>query len=169
MVFTTRRSTGARLGRGTIGRAVSGDLTNWSLLPNNYDGEEFGQLEVLQIFQLAGRWYCLFSTIGATTNPEYLRDRGVPPLSGTHYLVGDTPFGPWRLIEDQFLVGNEAWSMYAGRVVIQPDGVPVFLGFVNLDGDGNFVGGLSNPIPVAVLEDGRLRVDASHYGVTLTP
>ena len=79
----------------------------------------------------------------------------------THYLVADRPTGPYRLLTDEALVGDDAGTYYAGRIATDPNGRPVFLAWRQLDEGGAFLGGLSNPSPLAVLADGRLRVDTS--------
>jgi hypothetical protein len=47
---------------GTIGFATSPDLLTWTLQPPVYRGGMFGQMEVPQVFQYRGKWYCLFCT-----------------------------------------------------------------------------------------------------------
>jgi hypothetical protein len=40
-------------------------------------------------------------------------------------------------------------------------GGPALLAFLQFDGDGRFVGGLSDPVPIDVLPDGSLRLRQS--------
>ncbi len=161
MVFTAREPMGATYGRGVLGHAVSSDLQRWSLRPPIFRSKVFGQLEVPQIFELKGRWYCLFCVENDHIEPGYKRDRLSGPVTGTHYLVADHPLGPWRLIEDDFLAGDEIGSLYSGRVVRAPDGDLRFMAFRNFGNVGEFIGEISDPMRLRVLDDGRLRVDAN--------
>jgi beta-fructofuranosidase len=47
---------------GAIGFATSPDLYDWTLQPPAYAGGTFGQMEVPQVLENGGRWYCLFCT-----------------------------------------------------------------------------------------------------------
>jgi beta-fructofuranosidase len=165
MVFTARRAQGKARGRGTIAHAVSNDLVTWSLVGEVYHGTEFGQMEVPQIFSIKGKWYCLFCVASPEINLDYIMTGKPGRPIGTHYLVADNPLGPWTLAEDQFLVADETGTLYAGRIVQKPGGDTVFLAFLNNDSEGRFVGGLSDPMPITQLPDGRLRVDATRYGI----
>jgi beta-fructofuranosidase len=172
MVFTARRAEGAPFGRGTIAHAVSEDLVRWTVGGPLWSGEDYGQMEVPQVFELGGRWYCLFCVADAHMDPAYLasgRPAAGGRVVGTHYLVGDGPLGPFRRLEDRFLVGDPAGRLYAGRVVRDPALGLVFLAFLNAGPDGSFTGGLSDPMPVRQLADGRLRIDARRYGIPPLP
>jgi len=87
--------------------------------------------------------------IGATSGPA--SDTPCPPRVWAVTAVGKTgPFEPSRavrLTDDQ---------LYAGRLVRDPNDQWVLLAFPNNDGNGNFAGGLSDPMPVD-LRDGVLR------------
>ncbi|WP_227746894.1 glycoside hydrolase family protein [Paraburkholderia franconis] len=68
----------------------------------------FGQLEVPQVFEHQGRWYCLFCTAKDHSEPMYCRKRMSAPMKGTHYLITDYPLGERKLVEEDFLVGDAA-------------------------------------------------------------
>ena len=141
---------------GVIGAARSDDLLHWEQLPPVAEAGMLFFLEVPQAVTLEGRRYLLFCTHTDIGGPW---GRG-PDWRGTHYLVGDHLGGPYRLETPEPLVGDPPGSFYAGRIVeAGPDGTPVFLAWRSRGDDGAFLGGLSDPAPVEVLPDGRLRVD----------
>jgi ABC-type nitrate/sulfonate/bicarbonate transport system ATPase subunit len=57
----------------------------------------YGQLEVPQVFEHQGRWFCLFCTAAEHFSAEQARDPDGGPVTGNHYLIGDGPRGPWRI------------------------------------------------------------------------
>ena len=71
---------------GAIGFATSPDLYDWTLQPPVFIGG-FGQLEVPQVFETGGRWYCLFCTAAEHFSKRAGRGDG-GPVTGTHYLIG---------------------------------------------------------------------------------
>jgi beta-fructofuranosidase len=158
--FTGRSNYGPSDSRGVIGCARSSDLVHWEQLPPVTEPGEFGELEVPQVFALDGRWYMLFCT--AKHSATRLARRGLDSdWFGTHYLVADALTGPYNLLTDDALVGDEQGTFYAGRVVENPGGGLVFLAWRRLDDAGRFLGAISDPAPVEVLPDGRLRVEAN--------
>ena len=125
MMFFTARSPGVAEPNagGAIGFATSPDLYDWTLQPPVYAGGTFGQMEVPQVFEAGGRWYCLFCTDGSHYS-EGLCAPPIPatPVQGTHYLVADDPRGPWEVAPGPFLDGDPAVNRYAARIVETDDG-----------------------------------------------
>lgn len=140
---------------GAIGFATSPDLINWTLRPPVFTGG-MGQLEVPQVFEVAGSWYCLFCTSGHQWSDQYRRTNPESPVTGNHYLIADHPRGPWRLAPGPFLDGAEPCRRYAARIVDGPDGL-VILGFAD-GGKDKFGGYVMDPEPIVVGPDGLLRV-----------
>lgn len=141
---------------GCIGAAWSRNLVDWEVLPPVIAPGIAGELEVPQMMQIGKRWYMVFctgktrfSSVFRKDNPQATRQ------TGTHYFIADNPDGPWRLGKNMFFAGDEQESLYAGKLVQAADGL-YFMGFMNCDNEGNFIGGLSDPIPVAVADDGEL-------------
>jgi hypothetical protein len=60
------------------------------------------------------------------------------------------------------MAGDEAGTWYAGRA-LEIDGQWWFFAWLR-ERDGAFVGGLSDPAPVEVAQDGRLAVDLRALG-----
>jgi beta-fructofuranosidase len=149
---------------GAIGLATSPDLYHWELKPPVYAGGDFGQLEVPQVFELGGRWYCLFCTDKRHWSRSYAAEYPGEPVSGTHYLIADSPLGPWKVAPGAFLDGAPDCRRYSGKVILGQDGeAPAglsFMAFANTRPDGSFAGTLIDPLPMDVLPDGRLVLKA---------
>ena len=76
----------------------------------------FGQMEVPQVFERDGRWYCLFCTAAEHWSEAYRRFSPQPPVSGTHYLVAEHPLGPWEVARGDFFDGATPCRRYAGKL-----------------------------------------------------
>jgi len=157
MMYFTARTAGvseANAG-GAIGFATSPDLTTWKLHPPVFTGG-FGQLEVPQVFAAGGRWYCLFCTDAGHFSVAQAEATPGGPVTGSHYLIGEGPRGPWKIAEGQFLDGALPCHRYASRIV-QTDAGLMLLGFADRPA-GTFLGHVMDPDPVFIDDDGRLRV-----------
>lgn len=141
---------------GAIGLATSPDLHDWTLHPPVFSGG-FGQLEVPQVLTLEGRWFCLFCTAAAHFSRERAEATPGGPVTGTHYLIGEGPRGPWRIAPGTFLDGGLPPRRYAGRI-LQAEGGPVLLGFADRPDGVHFQGHVTDPDPVEVTPDGLLHV-----------
>jgi beta-fructofuranosidase len=156
--ITARCNSGQKSARGVIGHAVSTDIVNWVIEPPVTEPGEFGYLEVPQLVEIEGRWYLFFSV----THDKYAQKRlsrpGVKLQTGTHYLIGDTPIGPFRHISDDFLVGDKIGSLYSGKVLQNPKGEWVFMAFRLFDSNNQFLGELADPLPLNLKQNGELEV-----------
>lgn len=141
---------------GAIGFATSPDLCDWTLQPPVFSGG-FGQLEVPQVIRLDGRWFCLFCTSAQHFSKDQAEATPGGPVTGTHYLVGESPRGPWRVAPGPFLDGGLPCRRYAARILETEDG-PVLLGFADRPDGLHFQGHVTDPDPVEVTGDGLLRV-----------
>ena len=159
--ITARTTDGAADARGVIARATSPDLIDWSI-ENPVEvtpAGQYGHLEVPQVIELSGRWYLVFCTDARTHSQEW-RDRGLGEArTGTYYAVGDTPTGPFTLVEDGFLGPDDGTTTYSGRIV-EVDGDPMFLAWRMFDAAGDFVGEIIDPLHVRVADDGRLILES---------
>lgn len=160
MFVTARLKDGIADARGIIGHAVSKDLLEWQVCPPVTEPGEFGHMEVPQLVNIQDRYYLLF-TVGHGQYSNARKARGVKKQTGTHYLVAENPLGPFRYLTDDFLSGDEYGTLYSGKLIQDSDGQWQFLAFKNSDERGNFIGELSDPIPVTVLSDGRLQLGES--------
>jgi len=159
MFYCARANSGPCGRRGVVGCARSRNLLDWEPLPPVAEPALFRHLEVPQVVALAGRYYLLFCTAPVVeAQPE--RAAGVPSWTGTHYLVADRPAGPYTLAAGEPLLADAAGTYYAGKLIECTPGEYVFMAWRQWDERGRFLGGLSNPAPVKVLDDGRLQIDA---------
>ncbi len=156
--ITARANHGAPAARGVIAHAKSTDLSSWDVLPPVTEPGEFGDMEVPQLIEIENRYYLLFSTPKEHHSQTRQARNGLIPITGTHYLVGDSPTGPFRYLTDEFMVGDEAGTLYSGKLIQGSDGQWVFMAFLNFDESGDFIGEISDPMPVTIAEDGRLLV-----------
>ena len=157
--ITARVKTGPVDGRGVIAHARSNDLSRWEILPPVCEAGHFGTMEVPQMVEINGRYYLLFSTLVHTTAIAHTRRIGLSPVTGTHYLVADNPLGPFRFLRDEFLVGDEVGSLFAGKLIQAPGGQWVFLAWRYFSPKREFIGELSDPFPVTIDQNKNLSVN----------
>jgi beta-fructofuranosidase len=159
LMFFTARAPGIAEANaaGSIGFATSPDLHHWTLQPPVFIGG-YGQLEVPQVFELEGRYYCLFCTSAHHWSNDRIANSGVAPVTGNHYLMADNPRGPWTLAPG-FMDGSLPCRRYAARILKTGNG-PVIIGFDD-NGREHFVGEIRNPEPVTVDPNGHLHVKAA--------
>lgn len=151
MLITARAKDGAADDRGVIGRATSTDLSTWTVQPAWSDpGAGFGQLEVPQVAEVDGRHVLIFSCLPGELSASRRAGGG-----GVWAVPIDGPAGPYDITRAERLTDE---SLYAGRLVQDRDGRWVLFAFLHVDPDGQFVGALSDPLPVSWSSDGRLRV-----------
>ncbi|MPQ55762.1 family 43 glycosylhydrolase [Duganella sp. FT27W] len=157
MFFTARRNDGPLYERGVIGHAVSPDLVQWQAMPPVYQGGHYGQLEVPQVFEREGRWYCVFCNVAPHWS-EAMRAQHGGGVSGTHYLVADHPLGPWQPAPG-FLDGDMPCRRYAGKILRDPvTGGDCLMAFEDTGADGQFVGRITDPIALR-MENGLYHLD----------
>ena len=155
MYFTARKS-GIKdtLSAGAIGFATSLDLHDWHLADPLFVGG-FGVLEVPQVFAVDGQWYCLFCTRADWWSKSAIVRPG-PELSGSHYLIGDSPRGPWRIAPGPMFDGANPTDRYAARMILD-DGHLKLLGFRWFDRSGiRFIGEIADPVRIDIDDAGRL-------------
>lgn len=151
MYLCARVNHGPSDGRGVIGHLTSPDLETWTTLPPVSAPGELRQLEVPQVVPCGSRLAMLFCASDIDHSAVRL-GRGVAREYGTHVLYGDRLDGPFVLEGDPFLSGDNGPSMYAGRA-IEHAGRWWFLAWDRLDAAGDFVGALSDPFPLDVVDD----------------
>lgn len=156
MYFTARDAAEqAPLEAGAIGFATSPDLFDWTLQDPVFTGG-YGELEVPQVFEWQGAWYCLFCTAGRFWSAGTQRLLGTPK-TGTHYLMADSPRGPWRIAPGPLLDCDHPGQRYAARIAERGPDDKQLLGFLMTDpATGAFPGIITDPSPVTRLKDGRL-------------
>ena len=143
---------------GSIGFATSPDLYAWTIQPPVYRGGMFGQMEVPQVFEHQGRWYCMFCTSSFQWSHAYRAFNPQSPVSGSHYLMADDPRGPWHVAPGLFFDGAEPCKRYSGKI-IKKDGKLFTMSFLAESPQGGFIGKVGDPLPVSVDAAGILRIE----------
>ncbi|GIJ78712.1 beta-fructofuranosidase [Micromonospora phaseoli] len=135
MLITARVNHGAADARGVLGHATSPDLLNWTVGPPLSAPAGFGHLEVPQVAVVDGQPLLLFCTNAVAAGRE----------SGQRLWVTTAPSlqGPWDVASARPVAQPH---LYAPRLVPDADGWSL-IGFVE-HADGEFVGELSDPVPV---------------------
>lgn len=153
MLVTARSAEGEPDDRGVIGYATSDDLATWTVRPPlSQPGAGFGHLEVPQVAEIDGRGVLVFSSL----HTELTRARRAAGERGGVWSVPiDSLTGPYDTRNATRLTDE---SVYAGRLLQDRDGAWWLFGFHHVDGNGEFVGSLSDPMPVGWDETGRLQV-----------
>jgi beta-fructofuranosidase len=157
VLLTARSPEGAPDGAGVIAQARSSDFVHWEVLPPLTRPGEFAQVECPQLVELDGHELVLFSCLEQDHSALRRARLGRAGATGTYVFArADGAFRPSaRPIADP---AGPAGPLYAGKLVEVEAGEWCFLGFRGA-GDRDFVGELSDPIPVRV-DEGEVRVVA---------
>jgi beta-fructofuranosidase len=152
MLITARANQGPDDDRGVIGHAHSPDLRRWEVEPPlSKPGSGFGHIECPQVALVDGRQVLLFSCL----DPQFsAARRAAGATGGILYVPIDSPTGPFDIAAARPLTGD---AFYCGRVVHDRSGQAVLLAFRYHDQARQFVGELSDPMPVG-WEHGELKV-----------
>lgn len=161
--ITARVNYGPKDGRGVFAHARSDDLLHWEVLPPVTSPGLFGYLEVPQLVSIKNHYYLLFCTAVNTHAENYRQQTGQEPVMGTHYLVGDDSLGPFHFSTPKFMVGDSIGSFYNGKLVQGPDDAWYFMASRQFTPTGDFIGVLSDPMPVAVDNNKNLSVNWQEY------
>lgn len=155
MLVTARANTGDERDRGVIAHATSPDLEHWTAQPPlSAPGSGFTHLEVPQVATIDGKHVLLFSCDGAALAGIRSGDVG-----GIWALEIDSPTGPYEPGR-AVLLADEA--LYSGRAIRDRSGAWMLLAFENSGGQGDFVGSLSDPIPLGWDRDTGLLAVGTH-------
>lgn len=149
MLITARSKTGAEPDRGVMAHATSSDLEFWSVQPAlSTPGSGFAHLEVFQVVEVEGSQHIVFCCDSAKLAGERAGGVGGIWTQPLDEFPSPVDFSKARRLVDE--------SLYAGRVVTDRSGQACLLAFHNTAADGQFVGGISDPMPVTVDADGYL-------------
>ncbi|GAB3970987.1 glycosyl hydrolase family 32 [Plantactinospora veratri] len=135
MLVTARANHGAANERGVIGHATSDDLLDWTVRPPLSAPAGFGHLEVPQVAVVDGQPLLLFCTNVAATEERAehrIWTATGPTVNGPWDIASARPFPHPHLYAPRLVPTAAGWSMIG------------FLDHV----DGEFVGELSDPLPV---------------------
>jgi beta-fructofuranosidase len=154
-LITARSRAAAPDGAGVVAHARSHDLVEWEVLAPLTAGGEFAQVEAPQLVRLNGRYQILVSCLAEDHSRERLQRLGVPGRTGTFAFSASELLGPYSPPDGPLVAaGGPLGTLYAGKLVEAPDGWH-FMAFRG-DGDRDFLGELTDPLPVT--EDARGRI-----------
>lgn len=143
MLVTARANHGDPKTRGVIGHATSKDMVNWQVQPPlSEPGSDFGQQEVFQFEVVDGVPILLFCCGWRELSSE--RQAALGEQDASYSLVVDPEFKNIDFSKAQPFLDN---PVYAARLVQDREGGWNLIGFENMVG-GEFIGALSDPIPV---------------------
>lgn len=155
MLITARSNHGPADDRGVIGHATSPDLTHWSVKPPlSQPGAGFGHVEVLQVVNIDGNLVGLFSCLGTELSHQR---RAADPTGGIWAFPITSPTGPYNLSNAYRLTDEQ---LYVGRLVQNRAGDWQLLAFRNHDHTAGWIGEITDPLPVQMI-DGQLTVAAT--------
>lgn len=152
MLITARSRTGTEPDRGVMAHATSPDLFNWTVEPAlSQPGSGFAHLEVFQVVEVEGRKHIVFccdSVKLAGARAGALGGVWTQPLDR---FPAEVDFSAARLLVDE--------RLYAGRIAFDRQGRAVLMAFHNVSADGQFMGGISDPLSVRTGKDGYLELE----------
>jgi len=149
MLITARANHGPVDDRGVVGHARSHDLLAWEVQPPlSQPGAGFGQLEVLQLEIVDGRAVLLFNCLRGELSASRQQTGAT---GGVWAVTADHPLGPYD-VEKAAPLSDD--SLYVGRLIKDHDGVWKLLAFHNKGPDGQFVGAITDPMPVKMTDHG---------------
>ncbi|TAN29677.1 MAG: glycosyl hydrolase family 32 [Actinomycetota bacterium] len=151
MFVTSRSNKGDEDSRGVVGHLLSNDLIHWEVTaPVSQPNCGFGVMEVMQVEEVEGRSVLLFSC----PHPELSASKREKETRGGIWVaVGDDLLGGFDVANAHLLSDDR---LYSGRLVRNRSGKWMLLAFHNQDANGEFVGEVSDPIPVTWDDDGHL-------------
>ncbi|MBF0677923.1 MAG: glycoside hydrolase family 68 protein [Devosia sp.] len=152
MLITARAKTGTEPDRGVMAYVTSPDLDTWTVQPAlSATGSGFAHLEVFQVIEINGQNHLIFCCDTPKLCGPRMGEKGGVWSLPVGAMPGAVDFSNARLLVDE--------RLYAGRIAKDRDGKPFLLAFNNVTEDEEFMGGVSDPIPVHVRPDGYLAVE----------
>ncbi len=156
MLFTAaaNHSGGAGAGAGVVGHATSPDLVTWQAAPPlSRPGAGLAWLEVTQVAVVEGRPVVIFSCLS-----DKLTGPRLDPVQtgGVWAAPAEAVTGPFDVANAYPLTDDR---LYSGRLVQERNGRWALMAFHNIDSAGEFVGTISDPMPVRWDGAGRLAVE----------
>ena len=158
-LITARAKQGEPRSRGVVAHAVSRNLVEWQTQGPVTQPGEFAYLEVPQVVRIDKQWYLFFSVEKERYSLQRAERNGVKAQTGTHYMISDKPLGPYHALTDEFLLGDEMGTFYSGKAIQDTQGDWFLLACRQFDENGEFIGEISDPMPVRAEMDGRLMIE----------
>ena len=133
----------------TVAHSTSIDLKTWEVQPPLHGESGFGQVEVIQVEQIDGKWVLVFCV-----NAHDLNEVKPGWKSGTYSVPADSPTGPFHFDRTEII---DADGIYAARIIKDRTGQWVLLGFEAGQSVAEFTGRICDPIPLQLTPEGVLR------------
>ena len=149
MLNTADIKNGGKKTRATVAHSISSDLREWKVLPPLHGESGFGQVEVIQVEKIEGRYVLVFCV-----NAHDLNEVKPGFKTGTYSVPADSPTGPFHFDQTDII---DAEGIYAGRIIKDRSGHWVLLGFEAGQSTGDFTGRICDPIPLELTAEGSLR------------
>ncbi len=157
-LITARSPSGPPDGAGVVGQACSADLVSWEPLPPLTEPGEFAQVEVPQLVQLDGHSTIVFSCLAEDHSRARVERLHAPGQTGTFAFSAKSFSGPYRPSDAPVAAYNgQLGTLYAGKLVEAEPGEYSFIAFRG-DGDRDFLGELTDPLPVRPGANGHFAV-----------
>jgi beta-fructofuranosidase len=158
VLMTARASTGEADEAGVVAHARSRDLIDWEVLPPVMGPGEFAQVEAPQLVDVGGRTLLVFSSLGEDHSRRRRARVAAPYETGTFVASAPGPLGPYALATGPIGPGAGEPPLYAGRLVETAPGEWCLIAFAG-HGDDDFVGELTDPLPVEISAEGVVLVE----------
>jgi beta-fructofuranosidase len=166
-LITARSPAAASDGAGVVGHAQSVDLVEWEVGPPLTAPGDFAQVEVPQLIQMDGRFDILVSCFAEDHSHTRVAGLGAPGETGTYVYSADQAFGPFSPPTGPIAAPDgPLGTLYAGKLVQEGSAGWRFIAFRG-DGDRDFLGELTDPLPV--LRDASGRIGVRYPGLVTDP
>ena len=144
--------------RGTVAVARSADMRNWEVLPPLEHDRVTDEMEVPQLYNIDGRWFLVFCTLGRFLTPEHAEGFGDRlPGRSNFSMVADSPFGPFRVHGTGQIVEHDPDAIFYAAQLVELKGRWYLLA-TEKDEQGERI---SDPVPVYADETGIHAVTSS--------
>lgn len=135
---------------GVIAHLTSPDLKEWKHQGPLSAASGFGQVEVLQVEKIDGKYVAIFCC-----GEFHIEGHPSSHVTGTYSVPCDSPTGPFHFERADII---DAPGIYAGRIVQDRLGRWNLFGFQGGDVDVDCEGFIPNPIPLTLTSSGTLKV-----------
>ena len=157
-LLTARLNQGELKARGVVALASSADLVHWEVGAPITGPGEFAYLEVPQIVKINQKYYLIFCVDKEKYSEKRITGKNREALTGTHYMVGEHPFGPFTQPARDILYGDEQGSSYSGKLVQDSSGEWKFMTALLYSPSKQYIGDISDPMPLILRENGEIFV-----------
>jgi beta-fructofuranosidase len=157
-LITARSHSGPADGAGVVAHARSRDLVAWEVLPPLTTPGDFAQVEVPQLVHLDGRYQILVSCRAEDHSQQRRQRLENDGQTGTFAYSAHHPFGPYTAADEPLAAPDgPLGTLYAGKLIEGESGYWSFMA-VRGDGDREFLGELTDPLPVRRHKEGGIAV-----------